>query len=383
MTTMSVPSPRSPSRVAVLYGGPSPEHDVSILTGLQAVRALAGVRSVVHLRSLYWSKSGDWYEVDPDLEAPAFADGPPHGAGRVELVLGERGGFVVRHGGLRPRTERLELDAVLVCCHGGPGEDGSLQAALDLAGIAYSGPTVAGAALGMDKLAFGALVRLAGLPALDRVQLTDDGGAAPFGGPCIVKPRFGGSSIGIDVVADHATAVARLRANVHLRRGAVLEPYRPDLHDLQIAVRTWPEVQLSAIERPLKGSSAGEILGYAEKYVGGEGMAGAPRELPALLPEKLAEQIRAMALEVTSLAGVRGVARIDFLSDGEQLYVNEVNTVPGSLSRHMFVDPPLAFGELLAGLLAEAVERPSARFSTAGADGTLLRGAGSIAAKLA
>ena len=111
----------------------------------------------------------------------------------------------------------------------------------------------------------------------------DDHRSVGFDGPYIVKPRFGGSSIGIDVVADLAVARARLGANTHLATGAVLEPYRPDLHDLQIAVRTLARArQLSAIERPLRSAGAsGEILGYADKYVGGEGMASAPRELPA------------------------------------------------------------------------------------------------------
>ena len=372
-----------PSRVAVLFGGPSPEHDVSVLTGLQAVRGLAPLASVREVRPIYWSRSGDFFEVAAALEASAFVDGPPEGAGRVELVLGSSGGFVVRRGGMRPRVERLELDAVLVCCHCGPGEDGSLQGALDLAGLAYSGPNAAGAALGMDKLAFGALARVAGLPCLDRVALDESGPPPAFAGPYIVKPRFGGSSIGIDVVADHATARARLAANVHLRRGAVVEPYRPELTDLQVAVRTWPSVELSAIERPLRAGSGGEILAYRDKYVGGDGMASAPRELPARISDKLADQIRSAAREVASTAGLRGVARVDFLSDGDELYVNEVNTIPGSLSRHLFVEPPLAFAELLSGLLAEAVERPAAHLSSAGADGLVLRGAESIAAKLA
>jgi D-alanine-D-alanine ligase len=370
-----------PARVAVVFGGPSPEHDVSVLTGLQAVRALSGVAH--ELRAIYWSKGGEFFEVATGLEGGGFADGVPERSTPLELVIGESRGFLARKGGIRPRSERLEIDAALICCHGGPGEDGALQGALDLAGVAYSGPTASGAALGMDKLAFGAVVEAAGLPTLDRVPLTAASVAPRFPGPFIVKPRFGGSSIGIDVVADFPTALARLGANVHLRRGAVLEPYRPELFDLQIAVRTWPEPALSAIERPLKARAEGEILGYADKYVGGEGMSGAPRELPAEVSEKVAEQIRAVALEVSALVGLRGVARVDFLADGEQLFVNEVNTIPGSLSRHMFVDPPLAFAELLAGLLAEAVARPAAQFSVAGADGRVLRSAGSIAAKLA
>ncbi len=388
---MSQTPPRIPARVAVLFGGPSPEHDVSVLTGLQAVRGLAGVEGVREILPLYWSKTGDWFSVGGDLEATAFLDGQPEGARRAELVLGREGGFVVRRGGLRARGERLGIDVALVCCHGGPGEDGALQGAMDLAGIAYTGPDAAGAAIGMDKLSFGALVRAAGLPALERVLLLAEPSELGFDGPYILKPRFGGSSIGIDVVADLDTARARLAANVHLRRGAVVEPYRPELFDLQVAVRTWPALELSAIERPLRAAEAGrsgdgargEILDYRDKYVGSEGMASAPRELPASLPAELAARLRSAAEGVARLVGARGVLRVDFLSDGESLYVNEVNTIPGSLSRHLFVDPSLPFPVLLSGLLAESLERPAARLSSAGADGSVLRSAGSIAAKLA
>ena len=135
-----------------------------------------------------------------------------------------------------------------------------------------------------------------------------------------MKPRFGGSSIGIDVVEDLATASARLTANPHLRFGAVVEPYRPDLSDLQIAVRTWPSLELSAIERPIRASGAADILDYRDKYVAGEGMAGARRELPAQIPPELerrsADGGRARS---PALAAVRGVARIDFLSDGRDV----------------------------------------------------------------
>jgi D-alanine-D-alanine ligase len=106
-----------------------------------------------------------------------------------------------------------------------------------------------GAALGMDKLAFGALVIYAGMPALPRVPLSEDGEEPGFAPPYILKPRFGGSSIGIEVVSDFDTARARLKANSHLRRGAILEPYEAEMFDLQLAIRSWPELQLSAIER--------------------------------------------------------------------------------------------------------------------------------------
>jgi D-alanine-D-alanine ligase len=374
----------APGRVAVVYGGPSPEHDVSILTGLQAARGLRGAPSVGEVRSIYWTKKGEWFEVPNGLEAAAYADGPPRNSTPLRLSTGVDGGFVVRKGGrFAGKEEPLELDAVVVCCHGGPGEDGTLQGVFDLCGIRYTGPTLGGALIGMDKLAFSGLMASAWLPMLPRVPLHDAAAPPSFQGPYIVKPRYGGSSIGIEVVSDYESARARLRANPHLRRGAVLEPYQPELFDLQIAARVWPEVQLSAIEKPLRTRASGEILAYEDKYVGAEGMTSAPRELPANIDAEVEREIRRVAPEVAALCSVRGVARIDFLSDGEAVYVNEINTIPGSLGRHLWVDPPVPFPALLLEMLSEAIARPSTLYSTAGADGAVLRNAGSIGGKLA
>ena len=162
----------------------------------------------------------------------------------------------------------------------------------------------------------------------------------------------------------------------------MLEPYHEKLFDVQLAVRTWPELQLSAIERPLRTRSGGEILGYQDKYVGAEGMTSAPRELPAQIRPELERTIRTLSPEVASLVGLRGVARLDFLSDGDDVFVNEVNTIPGSLARYLWIEPTVPFGSLLLDLLAEAIARPSASYSAAGADGSVLRVAGSIAGKL-
>jgi len=363
--------------LGVVFGGPSPEHDVSVLTGLQAAHALQGChREVV---AIYWDKHGDFHQVGTSLEPSDFLAAPVRASRPLQLVAGPRGGFFPARRALRPG--RLELEALVNCCHGGPGEDGSLQAALDLAGVPYTGPTAAGAALAMDKAAFGAVVAQAGLPQLPRLVL-DEKAAPDFPGPYIVKPRFGGSSIGVEVVADLPTARARLGANPHLAQGAVLEPYRPELFDLQVAARSWPKLELSAIERPLRTDASAAILGYSDKYVGGQGMVSAPRELPAQVAPVLADQLRQAAFEVARLCQLRGVARLDFLSDGEQLYVNEVNTVPGSLAKYLWIDPPVAFTDLLEAMVAEALARPARRYCTEGADGSALRSAGTIASKL-
>jgi D-alanine-D-alanine ligase len=240
----------------------------------------------------------------------------------------------------------------------------------------------------MDKLAFGAVVASAGLPTLPRSLLESGTRDVGFSGPYIVKPRFGGSSIGIEVVENLDTALAVQKSSVHLSNGAIVEPYRPDLFDLQIAVRSWPDLQLSAIERPLRNSGAGsgrepEILGYRDKYSGGEGMMTAPRELPARLSLELEHQIQDASRRLASLSGLRGVTRIDFLSEGSELWVNELNTIPGSLARYLWINPPVSFRDLLTDLLREAESRPTRLFLSTGADGSILQGASSIAAKLA
>lgn len=366
--------------VGVLFGGPSPEHDISILTGLQALHELA--RRGHDVVGIYWTKTGEWCSVDAGVEAEAFSDGVPKGATPLTLRVGDEGGFY-SSGARLGRDRRLDLDALVLATHGGPGEDGTLQGALDLAGLAYTGPDVAGASLGMDKWAFASVAKNLGLPTLARVLWRGDESEVTFEGPFILKPRFGGSSIGIDVVADLATAKARLASNPHLARGCVVEPFRADLVDVQIAVRTYPHLQLSAIERPLRRQRDAEILNYRDKYVGGDGMVSAPRELPAILSSGQAQVVEACVRTLVEGASIRGVARLDFLANETEIYVNEVNTIPGSLSKYLFIDPPLAFGDLLEDLLREARERPTHRYSALGADGLVLRSAGSIAAKLA
>jgi D-alanine-D-alanine ligase len=333
------------------------------------------------VHSLYWSKTGEWWEVDASLEGRDFLDGVPKKSRPLRLLTGPGGGFIGDGGALR-KERPLEISAAIVCCHGAPGEDGTLLGALDLAGVAYAGPSVAGAALGMDKLSFGAVMVAGGLPSLPRA-LVRAGEEPPFPGPYMVKPRYGGSSIGIAVAADSAAVDALLRNSVHLRSGAVVEPYRGDAVEIQVAVRAYPAVSLSNLLEPKRGSGSGAFYSYQEKYVPGEGMHAAEAHIDPDLPAGVADALRAAAIAIVGLAGVRGVARIDFLIDGGQWYVNEINTIPGSLSKHLWIDPAVPLPELLSGLLAEAEARPTtAQWTAAGADGSALRSAGDIQGKL-
>ncbi|MGH8914617.1 MAG: D-alanine--D-alanine ligase family protein [Acidimicrobiia bacterium] len=353
---------------AVIFGGPSDEHDISILTGLQVTRALGDVHAV------YWSKLGDWFAVDSDLEAADFAEGVPRGARELSFVAGPGRGLIAKR---RP----VDIDAVLIACHGGPGEDGTLQGLLDLVGLRYSGPGQAASALGMDKLAFGAAMAAAGLPTLPRAVVATGNEPVPaFDGPYIAKPRFGGSSIGIEVAEDWPTVLALKRSSSYFDQGAVVEPFLTGSRDLQVAVRTYPGWEMSAIEAPIR--AAGGIYSYDQKYLAWGGEVSGGRELPAVLGSGLEEEIRRLSLRVTEVAGLRGIARIDYLERDGELVVNEVNTIPGSMAAYLWIDPPISRERLYQDMVEEARSGPIRVFSVAGSDGTALRSAGTIASKL-
>jgi D-alanine-D-alanine ligase len=352
---------------AVVFGGPSDEHDISVLTGLQVARALDDVYSI------YWSKSGEWYLVDPDLEAVDFADGVPRGAKELALVVSPGQGFMLK-------KKTLDLSSILIACHGGPGEDGTLQGIFDLVGVRYTGPGQAASALGMDKLAFGSAMAAAGIPTLPRTLVaTGDGSVPGFDGPYIVKPRFGGSSIGIEIAGDWATVLALRKSSSYFDRGAVVEPFVVS-RDLQVAIRTYPAFELSAIESPARADDG--IYSYDQKYLAWGGDVSGGRELPAMMDDTLVKGIHELARRVTEIADLRGIARIDFLEMEGELLVNEANTIPGSMAVYLWIDPPIGRKQLFKDMIAEAEASSMRVFSTAGSDGTALRSAGTIASKL-
>jgi D-alanine-D-alanine ligase len=353
---------------AVIFGGPSDEHDISILTGLQVAHALDGVEAI------YWSKAGEWYLVDPELEAGDFADGVPRKSREISFVASPGQGFVLKR-------KAMALEAALIACHGGPGEDGTLQGMLDVVGVRYTGPGQAASALGMDKLAFGAAMAAAGLPTLPRsLVVTGEERAPDFGGPFIVKPRFGGSSIGIEVAEGWDTVLALKASSRFFDQGAVVEPFLGGSRDLQVAVRTYPQWEISAIEAPARSGEG--IYSYDQKYLAWGGEVSAGRELPAQIDDATEKGIHDLSRRVTEVAGLRGVARIDFLAKDGDLFVNEVNTIPGSMAVYLWIEPPMARADLFQDMLWEAISGPTRVFSTAGSDGTALRSAGSIASKL-
>jgi len=370
---MSVSSPW-----AVVFGGPSPEHEISILTGLQSERVLTA--SGEKVTPIYWAPSGEWFLVPSGTEAKDYLEGTPKGSKPIDVRLSGDSGLYVK-------KRALDISAALLCLHGGIGEGGGAAALFSLLGIPATGSSLFAGAVGIDKLAFGGLMAVSGIPSLTREHLSAT--VAPtFAGPYIVKPRFGGSSIGIEIVEDADAARAIAKASAHLRVGAVVEPYRPDLVDLNISFRTYPTLEVTAVEKPLRGDSKNGLYSYAEKYLAGgagseAGFMSAPREFPANLPEAVAAEAASLAVRVAEVTGLTGVVRVDLLLDEAtgELFVNEVNSIPGAMSLYLWA-PTVPAATVLKDALVEARDRrfvlPQAGFGS----GAALRAAGGIAGKL-
>lgn len=362
--------------IGVVFGGPSPEHDISILTGLQAARALHDDGTPV--TCLYWTKTGQWKRVPATTEAAAFLE--PSIDGSTDVDLRVPGGFVEPK---RLRDTPIEVDVVLNCCHGGPGEDGTLAGLLLAAGIKVTGPRPQGAALAMDKLATAGAARLAGVPVIESAVVTPDTNTALPATPWVAKPRFGGSSIGVEAGVDDLDTVRALGRTGAGRSGMLVQPFLEGWIDLNIAVRTHPTLQLSEIEKPIRVDTA--VYDYKDKYLtGGQGMDAAPRELPADIPAKIAETIREMATALVPVLDISGAPRIDFLWDGaDDVVLCEINSIPGAWGNHLWQASGVPRLQLYRDLIAEAdAAQPGLPQWAATSDGAALRMSGSIAAKL-
>lgn len=172
--------------IGVVFGGPSPEHDISILTGLQSVRILSKKYEVI---ALYWSKNNEWYLVDNEYESVDFLSDKKIYKNKLEMKFNDDPGFY-------QKRKKLQFDVLINACHGGPGEDGSLQSLLNIFRIKYTGPDQISAQICMDKYAFYTVMKENGLPVIEKKLVNAE--EMNIDGNYVLKPRFGGSSIGVE-----------------------------------------------------------------------------------------------------------------------------------------------------------------------------------------
>lgn len=373
--------------VAVLLGGRSVEHEISVITGLQVLEALDAERFTS--LPVYVAQDGQWYSGDA-LRKRSFYEQLPGSLSMAETVRfepqpGRRGGLVGSKGEMRG------VDVYLLALHGSIGEDGCIQGLLEMAEVPYTGCGVAASAIGMNKYLCKRLVGSDGIPVLPghvvhRRELRSGLAgiharlkASRVGAyPLFVKPCNLGSSVGIGVAADSDALNAALLKVFELDVQALVEPCVAAPFEINISVmRSRAGVRTSVVEVPVV-SRAGAMLTYEEKYVreGGKkgrsaavgGMADAVRAIdPVDLPASVKEAASTYAIRIYELLGCEGVARIDFMwreAEGG-LFFNEINTLPGSLAFYLWAESPGY--PLLTEVLNDLIEQALARRQEAAA----------------
>lgn len=417
-------------RVAMIFGGRSVEHEVSVITAHQAMAALPADRFAA--MPVYIARSGQWFTGDvlrdlkryADLDAlqtvaePVLFSADPTRPGliyqRPQQIQERRGLFGGLSGGRADEPVFEPVDVAFPLVHGSHGEDGTLQGLFELADLPYVGSGVTASAVGMDKLLAKAVWRAAGLPVVDDLAVTRarwerdaDGVEAEvetrFGYPVFVKPVSLGSSIGVARAEDRAALGDALEVAATYDARIMVEPAQQQIIEINCSVLgAGGEARPSVCEQPVSEG----LLSFEDKYLStasggksgatelaapdgakggavvleggskGQGMASARRIIPAPLDPDLTRAIQAAAVRAFTVLGAAGVARVDFLvrpADGT-FFVNEINTMPGSLSFYLWEAAGVPFPDLLATLISQAqVRQREKRRSTYTFESSLLR----------
>lgn len=341
--------------IAVFFGGRSCEHDISIITGLQALSACR--REAV---GVYIDSDGVWWAGDRFDSVNAVKQGR-FGGKRVHLRPSEPY--------LYCKNKRLyKIDAALLCMHGMLGEDGCMQGLLEMCGIPYTGSGVLASAVGMNKLFSKKIFESAGLSVLPysritRTEYESDAYAAvkplieKLGFPMIIKPCNLGSSIGITIAKDVNSLYTSLRVAFEWDDIVIAEKALENFIEVNCAVIGDGEGDAlpSDTEQPVGWT---EFLSFYDKYSGD--VKATRHKIPADVGTEMNEKIQELAVTAYNAVGCEGVARVDFLVKDGEAYVNEINTIPGSLANPLF-RRDTEFSKLIDKMLAAAALR-KARF---------------------
>ena len=368
--------------LAVLFGGRSVEHEISVITAIQLMNVIDVTQ--YNIIPVYIAQTGRWYVGDNLLDKNFYRRLPNSLTEAQEVALlpiaGSKG---LNYLNSRP-NDILAIDIYFLAFHGTFGEDGCIQGMLEMADATYTGCGVLAAALGMNKYQCKMMLKAAGIPVLPaalvdrrdaqkslesvRAQIFATPGLEQL--PLFVKPCNLGSSIGIGVAKDELTLNACLVNTFRYDSHAIVEPCVKEILEINVSVLEDDEITASVIEMPVSLSG---VLTFEEKYLrddggkktGGnesQGMASLSRIIdPPDLDPALKQAALDYAKQAFKILGCSGVSRIDFIIDASsnQLYFNEINTLPGSLSFYLWVksNPPLVYTELLNRIIRQAEKR--------------------------
>ena len=362
-------------KVAIIFGGKSVEHEISIISALQACEYIN--REKYEVIPLYMTKGGEFYAGEQIGNIERYQDIPGllRESTRV-LLLNEDGRVnLVRYPMKKFGNNVIgSIDVAFPIVHGTNVEDGTLQGYLQTLGLPYVGCDVLSSAVGMNKYVMKTVFKDNGIPVLDCAcyNLADYQDEEKllgrieerFSYPVIVKPINLGSSVGISKASDRNSLEEALNLAFTFAQKVLVEPAISQLKEINCAVLGDElEAEASECEEPL---NAEEILTYEDKYTkggkskgGSKGMVSLSRAIPANISRERREEIRRMAVKAFQCLGCSGVARIDFMIDKEtdKVYLNEINTIPGSLSFYLWEPLGLKYTQLLDRMIQLALKR--------------------------
>lgn len=363
-------------QLGVMFGSRSCEHEVSIISAVQLMRAAD--RELYDVIPIYISKRGEWFTGDALFEISAYTpfDESRKGVVRVNLDITSGSGALTRmeHGrGLLGKDREVivaRLDCVIPVFHGMHGEDGTIQGLLELCNIPYASSGVGASAMGMDKVYMKQYFRGAGFPVLPSIWFLrraweEDPKAVmdrieqelPY--PVFVKPASLGSSIGVTRAKDRAALEESLKLAFEFDRKVLVEKGLENPLELNCSVLGYAgKTQASEIEMPVSG---GDLLTFMDKYMAGgstKGMASLKRVLPAPIEPELRDKIRALSMEIFNDMDCKGVVRIDYMYDAasDGLYITEINTIPGSLAFYLWEACGMPYSRLIDEMVRCAME---------------------------
>ncbi len=361
------------TNIAVFFGGRSTEHEISVISANQAMAAID--RDKYNVIPVYITKQGRWYTGEALTDVKNFRDinGLLGSCTEVYMrpVFGDFNLYTAQKKMFRSDV-LATIDVAIPVLHGSNGEDGIFEGVLETIGLPYAGCNTLSSANGMDKITMKMILQADGIPVVDYVWFTDKQWfsrrdelvgkiESTLGYPVIVKPANLGSSVGIGRADNRDQLLERVDDARRYSARIIVEDLVENLQEINCSVLgDCDEYQTSVLEEPIK---SGEILSYTDKYMGGSkdnrGMHAAQKRIPADLPADETERIRHLAGETFRVLSCHGVSRVDMMIDAKtrDIYVNEINTIPGSLSFYLWEAAGVSFSELMERLVRLALKR--------------------------
>ncbi len=354
--------------VAVIFGGRSAEHDVSIITAHTPIIDTLLASGQFDVWPIYISKEGKWY-ADKAMNDIAFFKQPEYESKlKKPVTLSFDDGFNICWPGVFARSKKI--DVVFPAMHGTYGEDGSLMGLLRMAGVPFVGCDIFASAVAMDKVLTKQVVAAEGMPVVPYVWFTraewkSDATSLrtrmqSLKWPLFVKPVHLGSSIGITKAKSEKELEDAIEVAFHYDDKVLVEEFVEHLIEITLPIMGNEDIRPALPERPL---NKGEFFDYNGKYMSGGKKGGGANseysEVPARISEEMTKRVIDLGVRVYRTLDCSGIARVDFLIDADTniIYVNEVNTLPGSLYHHNWRKAGVSNMELVLGLVKLAEER--------------------------